>query len=159
MRSTVLIIFFIILFPFCSTAQINKVIIFKWETDLNGNENRTLIEINSTGNIYVNSKHVDSLDIIALTEDFNKLISDKRLVKSIPDNDLPEEVSNPENGTQQLFISIFMLEDFMKGYNYVNDAKYLWQESHSAEIEEYTFYKYLNDKNLKIIKTYLSNLR
>jgi hypothetical protein len=123
-----------------------------------------IIEIDSAGNIYVQSgtmysarvKAEQIMDIKNLAMEIKKYVAIEKPYKS-PGDDFESKVEAPtvKLNEQYIEISIKFLDDIRREKKLLNKTYYTWNGMLDKNIKDYPLFNYLNISEIKILKALL----
>ena len=140
-----------------NNRHLYSVSIYKSNNDGN-NISEKIFEIDSLGNIINQGKKItQKVDINELGEGISKYVVQENIVKD-PGNDYITiiEAAHPKLNEQSFIITVIFLDDYYKENKLRNKTSYSWgKHDLSKNTTDYPFFKYLDTKNMNILKSLL----
>ena len=140
-----------------NNRHLYSVSICKTNNDGN-NISEKIFEIDSLGNILnQNKKMTQKVDINEFSKGIAKYVVQENIVKD-PGNDYITiiEAAHPKLNEQSFIITVIFLDDYYKEKKLRNKTSYTWgKHDLSKNTNDYPFFKYLNPKDINIIKSLL----
>jgi hypothetical protein len=155
--------FFLPVFAQSVTRPLYNLKIYKSVNDKNHKPDK-FVEIDSAGNIYVQSGHLynpkeklsQTIDIKKLSAEVTKYVTIEKLDK-FPGNNFEEiqEAPTIKLNQQYIEVTIMFLDDIRKEKKLLNKTYYSWNDFLDKTIQDYPLFKYLNVSELEILKPLL----
>jgi len=137
-------------------STIHEMLIFKWCKDGNTDIKR-YIKIDSLGNVIIKGQNfLGKVDMKAFTACVHKFIKNENVEKVKGSDGVAPLADIPDKNKQNIYISILLTEDYIKGKHLKNKSYYSWSRTGLVNIDnDYPLFKYLPEKDAGLLKRFL----
>lgn len=156
---SILFIHFIVMaFGQETTARpLYELTIYKTTND-DSNYRRTnrRVSIDSLGNVFSDGKQVALFEITNFNREITQFVNHENVTKHPGSNQIMiMEASSPSPGTQLIFVTIKFLDDLALERQLSTKTFYSWNKKCDKAEKEYTFYNYLSESEVALLKSLL----